>query len=81
MDKTNTTSPAETTTNNDTVKTLLKELEKEGAQKTASIIIGSNGINDNITTALLDIMKEGSDTFLEKTGRNMTYSEMRQAWG
>jgi hypothetical protein len=71
---TNTTS----NTDKDTVKTLLKELEKEGIQKTADIIKGSN---ENTTAVLLDIMKKGSDTFTEKTGRNMTYSEMRQAWG
>jgi hypothetical protein len=63
------------------VKTLIKELEKEGMQKTADIMKGSNGAKDNIAPALLDIMKKGSDTFTEKTGRNMTYSEMRQAWG
>ena len=77
---TNTTS----NTDNDTVKPLLKELEKEGIQKTAEIIKGSNGSkesNENTTAALLDIMKKGSDTFTEKTGRNMTYFEMRQAWG
>lgn len=68
-------------TDNDTVKTLLKELEKEGIQKTAEIIKGSKESKENTTAALLDIMKKGSDTFTEKTGRNMTYSEMRQAWG
>lgn len=79
---TNTTS--NTDNDNDTVKPLLKELEKEGIQKTAEIIKGSNGSKEskeNTTAALLDIMKKGSDTFTEKTGRNMTYSEMRQAWG
>jgi hypothetical protein len=80
---TNTTS----NTDKDTVKPLLKELEKEGIQKTAEIIKGSNGCKgsreskENTTAALLDIMKRGSNTFTEKTGRNMTYSEMRQAWG
>jgi hypothetical protein len=30
---------------------------------------------------LLNIMKAGSDEFKEKTGRNMTYSEMRYMFG
>lgn len=30
---------------------------------------------------LLNIMKTGSDEFKEKTGRNMTYSEMRYMFG
>ena len=30
---------------------------------------------------LINIMKCGSDEFKEKTGRNMTYSEMREMFG
>ena len=30
---------------------------------------------------LVNIMQKGADEFKEKTGRNMTYSEMRQMYG
>ena len=30
---------------------------------------------------LISIMSQGADEFKEKTGRNMTYSEMRQMYG
>ena len=30
---------------------------------------------------LIEIMSEGANEFKEKTGRNMTYSEMRQLYG
>jgi len=30
---------------------------------------------------LIDIMKTSTDNFKEKTGRNMTYSEMRYMYG
>ena len=30
---------------------------------------------------LVDFMKNGSEEFKERTGRNMTYSEIRAAWG
>ena len=31
--------------------------------------------------ALVNIMSQGADEFKSKTGRNMTYSEMRQMYG
>jgi hypothetical protein len=31
--------------------------------------------------SLINIMSAGADEFKEKTGRNMTYSEMRQLYG
>jgi hypothetical protein len=31
--------------------------------------------------SLINIMKKGEDEFIKKTGRHMTYSEMRQAYG
>jgi hypothetical protein len=30
---------------------------------------------------VLDIMKEGEQEFIQKTGRNMTYSEIRELFG
>ena len=30
---------------------------------------------------LMSFMKNGADEFKERTGRNMTYAEMRAAWG
>jgi hypothetical protein len=37
--------------------------------------------NPEIGNLLINIMKAGSDEFKEKTGRNMTYSEMRYMFG
>jgi hypothetical protein len=34
-----------------------------------------------ISNLLMNIMKTGADEFKEKTGRNMTYSEMRYMFG
>jgi hypothetical protein len=33
------------------------------------------------TTNPLQIMQQGADEFVKKTGRNMTYSEMREMFG
>ena len=35
----------------------------------------------NPSDILTNFMKNGTDEFKERTGRNMTYAEMRAAWG
>jgi hypothetical protein len=35
----------------------------------------------NPSDILTSFMKNGTDEFKERTGRNMTYAEMRAAWG
>jgi hypothetical protein len=63
------------------VNRLIKKLEKEGMEKTA--LLNSKEIDDpnKMITELTKIMTEGDKEFKEKTGRNMTYAEMRAAYG
>ena len=62
---------------------LKNKLEKEGEKKTEQIkkdIV--DGTIKNITAdTFLNIIKEGNDVFQSKTGRNLTYSEMRDLYG
>ena len=37
--------------------------------------------SSDLGNSLINIMSAGADEFKEKTGRNMTYSEMRQLYG
>lgn len=46
---------------------------KEVLQSNAPLVQSAN--------TLVDFMKNGSEEFKERTGRNMTYSEIRAAWG
>lgn len=48
---------------------------QEGISKLTTSIL------NNDDSILLDLMKKGSEEFKLKTGRNMTYSEMREMWG
>ena len=41
----------------------------------------STKTNQQMQDSLVEIMKDGEKEFREKTGRNMTYSEMRQMYG
>jgi hypothetical protein len=59
-------------------KNLKNKLEEEGMQKVAEL--WKNGGMFNINQ-LKNIMKSGADEFKEKTGREMTYSEMRELYG
>jgi len=63
------------------VNTLIKKLEKEGMEKTA--LLNSKEIDDpnRMITELTKIMTCGDNEFKEKTGRHMTYAEMRAAYG
>ena len=61
----------------DELKELMKKLEKEGMEKVQNL---HNTNTCNMDT-LTQIMKEGEEEFKQKTGRNMTYSEMRRMYG
>jgi gas vesicle protein len=61
----------------DELNELMKKLEKEGMQKVQKLNETSNCNMDTLT----QIMKEGEEEFKQKTGRNMTYSEMRRMYG
>ena len=59
---------------------LMKKLEKDAEQKVALL---SKTTTDHaiITDSLKNIMKDGSNEFVKKMGRNPTYSEMREMYG
>ena len=57
---------------------LKNKLEEEGMQKVTELI--KNGTVGNINL-LKNIMKSGADDFEKKTGRKMTYFEMREMYG
>lgn len=63
------------------LKKLIKKLEKEGMEKTA--LLNSKKIDDpnKMIEELSKIITSGANEFKEKTGRVMTYSEMRGAYG
>jgi len=56
---------------------MMKKLEKEGMQKVQQL----HDTNTCNMDTLTQIMKEGEEEFKQKTGRNMTYSEMRRMYG
>ena len=58
-------------------KALKEKLEKEGEQKVVKALKDPAA---NATT-FLNIVKEGADEFQQKTGRPMTYGEMREMYG
>jgi UDP-N-acetylglucosamine diphosphorylase/glucosamine-1-phosphate N-acetyltransferase len=70
-----------TTTQHIDVNKLIKKLEKEGMEKTVEL--NSKEIDDpnKMIQELTKIMTDGDKEFKEKTGRNMTYAEMRAAYG
>lgn len=61
----------------DELKELMTKLEKEGMQKVQKLH-DTNTIN---METLTQTIKEGDEEFRQKTGRNMTYSEMRMMYG
>ena len=56
---------------------LIKKLEKKGEEEVKKIKSNKNATAD----AFMNIIKDGMKEFEEKTGRGMTYSEMREAYG
>jgi len=57
--------------------TLKKELEDKGMREVIKLKNENNLTLDNLSK----VLEHGSKEFTEKTGRNMTYSEMRQMYG
>jgi len=62
------------------LNTIIKNIENDAENKVKELFTSQNN-NSNIETQLCNIMQAGSNEFKEKTGRNMTYSEMRQMFG
>lgn len=52
------------------------KLEEEGMNKIQELKKTNGNIND-----LIKIMTDGSDEFKKNTGKNMTYSQMRELYG
>jgi hypothetical protein len=57
---------------------LMEKLENRGMDKVADLWNKGKQFDIN---SLTNIMKEGTDEFKKKEGRNMTYSEMRSLYG
>ena len=78
---TETTETSETKETPENVQNVIREMEKEGKSKVAQLL-NSNIKDSNIMLEnISNIMKEGEKNFIQKTGRRMTYSEIRQAYG
>ena len=60
---------------------IMNEIENKTTVKVMDFKKKSFQTNEQAQNALIDIMQTGADEFKEKTGRNMTYSEMRQMYG
>jgi hypothetical protein len=64
---------------------VIRDLEQKGYVETAKAL--PNILSDDKAVAatageqLIGFMTAGAKTFEEKTGRPMTYAEMREAWG
>ena len=70
-------STPEKVNNPENLQEIMKKLEKEGEDKLAELKRIGNVNEDSLT----NIMKNGEKEFIKKTGRSMTYGEMRQMYG
>ena len=68
------------TTQESNLHQIMAEIEKKTEKKVEKARFDKNSTK-NAGDTLVGIMKEGAEEFKEKTGRNMTYSEMRQMYG
>ena len=59
------------------VNALMQRLEKEGETN----IINAYNTNNDVCKIAIQTMENGSKEFFAKTGRQMTYSEMRSMYG
>jgi hypothetical protein len=66
--------------NSNNLDTIIKKIENDSENKVKELFTTQNN-NSNIGTQLCNIMQSGSNEFKEKTGRNMTYLEMREMFG
>ncbi len=63
-----------------TYHALMEKLEKDGEKQVVELL-KRNETPENACESLKNIMSSGEKEFKEKTGRQMTYSEMRQLYG
>ena len=64
----------------DSSEDVIRDLEERQLPVVKEALQSSASINDT-TNTLMNFMKNGADEFKERTGRTMTYAEMRSAWG
>jgi len=63
------------------VKPIMKEIERNTTEKVMQYNEKSFVSNNHSINALKSIMEQGAMEFKQKTGRPMTYSEMREMFG
>ncbi len=70
-------------TNN--INEIKSKIEAEAEKKVSQLNTTIDSLNDygkeDVGNLLLNIIQTGANEFKEKTGRNMTYSEMREMFG
>ena len=76
-------SSTKSTTLEPNLQKTMEEIEKKTEKKVEKLRFDNTTFQPekDLGNTLIDIMKEGSAEFKEKTGRPMTYSEMRQMFG
>jgi hypothetical protein len=62
---------------NKKIEQIIKTIEKQGEEQMKQLVTNKNVNIDS----LQELMKKGADEFVNKTGRNMTYAEIRDAYG
>lgn len=60
---------------------VIRELEKKGEQQLKNILAQPTAQAPHMAPMIANIICTGAAEFKEKTGREMTYSEMRDAYG
>jgi len=63
------------------ISDLKLSLENEGTQKVIELMKTNPVVDTTFQQSLIGIMQSGNAKFVEKTGRNLTYSEMRELYG
>lgn len=66
--------------NESEINDLIKKLDEDAFSKVKKLSRSPEG-NVNLADAIISIMQEGANEFKQKTGRNMSYGEMRAAYG
>ncbi len=70
-------------TNN--INEIKSKIEAEAEKKVSQLNTTIDSLNDygkeDVGNLLLNIIQTGANEFKEKTGRNMTYAEMREMFG
>jgi hypothetical protein len=61
---------------------IMKKLEKDGEKKLENLRLSEEKRSlEETQNAVINIMKKGGEEFKKQTGREMTYSEMREMYG